>query len=68
MSKLKDFFGKDVAVINLGLPSFADDLRSQGVSVIHTDWRPPAGGNKKIAALLDKVHRWQENVRRNEEK
>jgi FdrA protein len=39
-------------VINIGLESFADDLRAQGVAVIQMDWRPPAGGNARLAALL----------------
>jgi len=60
---LKDFFGKKVKVINLGIASFAEDLRKQGVETIHTDWRPPAGGNKKIQALLDKVAGWQNKVK-----
>jgi len=60
---LKDFFGKKVKVINLGIASFAEDLRKQGVETIHTDWRPPAGGNKKIQALLDRVASWQSKVK-----
>ena len=39
-------------VINIGLESFADDLRAQGVTVVQLDWRPPAGGNLRMAALL----------------
>lgn len=39
-------------VINIGLESFAEDLRAQGVEVIQLDWRPPAGGNPRLAALL----------------
>lgn len=39
-------------VINIGLESFADDLRTQDVPVIQLDWRPPAGGNPELAALL----------------
>jgi FdrA protein len=39
-------------VINIGLQSFADDLRAQGVTVIQLEWRPPAGGNPRMAALL----------------
>jgi hypothetical protein len=39
-------------VINIGLESFADDLRAQGVTVIQLEWRPPAGGNPRMAALL----------------
>lgn len=59
---LNDFFGKKLKVINLGIPSFADDLKKQGVEAIHVDWQPAAGGNKKILALLDKVARWQSKV------
>lgn len=63
MSTLKDFFGKKLKVINLGIPSFAEDLKKQGVETIHTEWRPPAGGNKKIQALLAKVEVWQSKVK-----
>jgi len=42
----------DLQVVNIGLESFAEDLRSQGVAVVQLDWRPPAGGNARIAALL----------------
>ena len=38
--------------INLGLESFAADLRVQGVSVVEIDWQPPASGNAALAALL----------------
>lgn len=41
-----------VKVINIGLGSFAQDLKAQGVAVIDLDWRPPAGGNARLAALL----------------
>lgn len=44
---------KSVQVINVGLESFAEDLRAEGVPVVHVDWRPPAGGNARLAALLD---------------
>lgn len=41
-----------VRVVNIGLASFADDLRAEGVPVVQVDWRPPAGGNVRMAALL----------------
>lgn len=41
-----------VKVINIGLASFAQDLRAQGVAVIDIDWRPPAGGDARLSALL----------------
>ncbi|HSJ90342.1 MAG TPA: hypothetical protein VK909_24230, partial [Anaerolineales bacterium] len=43
------------AAINLGLESFYDSLRSQGADAVHVDWRPPAGGNEKLAALLQRM-------------
>jgi len=44
-----------LAAINLGLESFYDSLTSQGARAVHVDWRPPAGGNEKLAALLQKM-------------
>ena len=48
-------FNKDLKVINLGLESFAEDLKKQGIKVIEVDWRPPAKGKKKLLGLLDKL-------------
>ena len=44
-----------LAAINVGLESFYDSLKSQGAQAIQVDWRPPAGGNEKLAALLAKM-------------
>lgn len=55
MAKLNAFFGKQLKVINMGLDSFSEDLKSQQVETIQMDWRPPAGGNQKLAALLEKL-------------
>jgi FdrA protein len=48
----KLFSGK-LKVINVGLPHFADTLRTQGVDVEQVDWKPVAGGDKKLGSLLD---------------
>lgn len=42
-------------VINLGLEAFAGELTSAGVAVVHVDWRPPAGGDSRLATLLDRL-------------
>ncbi len=55
MSNINQLFNKELKVINMGLKSFAEDLKSQEVKVLHVDWRPPAGGNKRMAALLAKL-------------
>lgn len=44
-----------LAAINVGLESFYDSLTSQGAHAIQVDWRPPAGGNEKLASLLSKM-------------
>jgi len=46
---------KKLKVINIGIETFAEDLRKQGVEVVHVDWRPPAGGDVEILKLLDKL-------------
>lgn len=47
--------GKTLKVINIGISTFADDLRSQGVEVIHVDWRPPAGGDLEMVRILERL-------------
>jgi len=44
-----------IKVINIGLELFAETLKEQGVAVIHVDWRPPAGGDRKMVGLLNKL-------------
>ena len=42
-------------VINLGLKLFGDNLKEQGVEVVQVDWTPPAGGDKEMLDLLDRL-------------
>lgn len=44
-----------LAAINVGLESFADSLTAQGASVVHVEWRPPAGGNEKLMGILARM-------------
>ena len=48
---LDDGLDEPLRVINVGLELFAVELEAQGVTVVHVDWRPPAGG-PAIASLL----------------
>ena len=43
------------AAINVGLESFTDSLRDQGAEVVQVDWRPPAGGDERLASLLTRL-------------
>jgi FdrA protein len=47
--------GRPLAAINLGLESFYESLVAQGASAVHVEWRPPAGGNEKLASLLARM-------------
>ena len=42
-------------VINIGLSTFADDLKKQDVEIVNVDWSPPASGNVELANLLAKL-------------
>jgi FdrA protein len=48
-------FQGEFTAINVGLESFTESLEFQGVSVIQVDWKPAAGGNADLAALLEKM-------------
>jgi hypothetical protein len=44
-----------VEVVNVGLEGFVKDLRDCGIDVVHVDWKPSAGGDPQMAALLAKL-------------
>jgi FdrA protein len=43
------------AAINAGLEAFSESLAGQGAEVVQMDWRPPAGGNEKMAGILERL-------------
>jgi FdrA protein len=51
LSVLKD----SLSAINVGVESFAESLSAQDASVIHVDWRPPAGGNQELMSILERM-------------
>ncbi|NTV35156.1 MAG: fdrA domain protein [Deltaproteobacteria bacterium] len=57
VKKINELFSKELKVINMGLDSFADNLRREEVEVLQMDWKPPAGGDKHLISLLDKLDR-----------
>jgi FdrA protein len=46
---------QQLAGINVGLESFYESLVSQGAQAVHVEWRPPAGGNEKLASILARM-------------
>jgi len=56
-TKINTLFEQELRIINMGLVTFADNLKDQNTKVLQMDWRPPAGGNEKLIALLQKLGR-----------
>jgi hypothetical protein len=54
-TKSKDLLAAPPRVVNVGLEMFAINLASQGTKVVHVQWSPPAGGDSRLADLLDKL-------------
>ncbi len=50
-----DSFTQPFAAINVGVESFYASLIGQGAKSVHVEWKPPAGGNEKMAAILAKM-------------
>jgi FdrA protein len=44
-----------LSAINVGLESFTESLTAQGAQVIQVDWKPPAGGNERLMAILQRM-------------
>ncbi len=54
MSGRTNILTKKLKVINVGIETFADELRKQGVEVVRVDWRPPAV-DEKLLELMDEL-------------
>ncbi len=56
-TKITELFRQELRIINMGLVTFADNLKEQDTKVVQMDWQPPAGGNERLIALLQKLGR-----------
>ena len=54
-SKTRDLLAAGPSVVNVGLEMFASNLAARGAPVVHVEWSPPAGGDARLAGLLDKL-------------
>jgi hypothetical protein len=52
-----DLLAAPPRVVNVGLELFATDLKAVGAEVVHVQWSPPAGGNARLAGILDKLRK-----------
>jgi len=53
--RVLELFQGELSVVNLGLPGFGETLEALGVPVVIADWRPPAGGDPELIALIDRL-------------
>lgn len=51
-TRLNELFEKELRIVSLGVDAFYLDMKQQGFSTIHVDWKPVAGGNEKLASML----------------
>src|SRR2546425_7830437 len=51
-------------VVSLGLPIFAQDLTRLAVPVVHAEWRPPAAGDPRLLAALERLEQRREIIER----
>ena len=50
---IRRLLSESTRIVNIGLREFADPLLRLGAQVVHYDWRPVAGGDPKLQALID---------------
>ncbi len=67
VEKINKLFNQDLVAVNMGLESFADNLKKEGARAIQVNWKPPAGGNARMAVLLAKLGRYLKGDRANQE-
>jgi len=53
--KSADLLNEPLVVINIGLKAFSEALEAQDIDVLQVDWVPPAGGDKELMDILDKL-------------
>jgi FdrA protein len=52
-----DHLTTPLAVINVGVETFFESVTAQDAQAVHVDWRPPAGGNEELMAILAKMRK-----------
>jgi len=52
MLTVNELFNSQLKSINLGLESFYDAMKDQGIPAVHVEWKPPAGGDNRLMDIL----------------
>lgn len=51
-SRIQQLFESELVAVNIDPRLFGEALEKQGLEVIQVDWRPVAGGDKKMQDIL----------------
>ena len=51
--KILNLFRSELVVVNVGPKLFAEALEKQGYRTGQVDWKPIAGGDREMQAILD---------------
>ncbi len=54
-------------VVNIGLASFTESIVAYGGNTVQYDWKPAAGGDKKLIKILNKLSKLEEIEKANQE-
>lgn len=60
--KVNQLFAKPLEVANVGVEIFYQAVQVQGAEAVQVDWRPPAGGDAKMAELLGKLGKFSDRI------
>lgn len=62
-----DLLNSKPRIINIGLTSFTESIVEYGGSTVQYDWKPIAGGNKKLIKILNALSKIEEIEKSNSE-
>jgi hypothetical protein len=61
-NRINELWQGKLQVISMGLKSFTESMAAQGAGVIHVDWRPPAGGDPQMLAVIDSLKSFEKKI------
>lgn len=53
--KINNLFNQELFIVNVGVDIFYEACLVQDVSTVQVDFAPPAGGDERLIAILDKL-------------
>ena len=55
MQRVAELFQNPLRVVNIGVERFYDAMRLQETEAVHVQWRPAAGGDQRLQAILKQL-------------